>query len=739
MSKQSSVLVKDYMRDYAEYVAKTRALPNILDGLKTSQRRIVYSGISSGLSDTSGYKKSASLISSTMVLHPHGDASIYSAIVRMVNEKYPLLDGRGNFGSELGFSAAASRYTEARLGKCTRLLHANPIIDKFVPNYDNSKDEPLVFVPDIPMSFLQHSKGIGVGIAAHTFSYNIGDVINYSRDIINNVTPTAMVPDFKGGIITEHSNGTVNIACKYHWEGSNLVLTEFRPYFDYEKFTKSKRLKDFIEKNLIYISNETTRNKIRIVIESKSTKIIQDIIIPMLSMTFSESRNYTSSGLPDTGGYEPIFSEVFKEVFHVDNLSSFRRRFNTPVIRNVNHEEVVKVWGYYYINRIIKEHILEFRGDLNFMIKEYILENARLLIKAADFDDLSGYFTKEFTRISLDKNISRIIESFKDYSKAILPDTSPIYWTGDLIEHSVKLVLSRQISSLNRDCLKIDEAKLYDTFHSKLVDVGGYRDRVLESLDKAEKTFDLSRSSEIHLGYAPLPKDTKSSVYLANTHTRFFITEDLSDAHNFNNFEELHAISNYPSKLTLIKSNSDNYDADLDILGRDTKIPDVIGFTTEYHDRVLLISKEGQIGSFRTTYRGLSITNNDYLVSAISYNSKTTDSVILNYIDVNGNSRSKVLNQKSLPVFTRYPVALRTVVKDLGHFRDIIFFDSENNELKNVETGRTVQNHNNIYAHFLCPSNTNLLIIKTRGSEVVTEWAGNIRNARKIINLNLDN
>ncbi|AYJ01324.1 DNA gyrase subunit A [Candidatus Phytoplasma ziziphi] len=178
--------------DYAMSVIVSRALPEIQDGLKPVQRRIIYSMKELGVSAQSSYKKAARIVGDVMgKYHPHGDSSIYEAMVRMAqnfNYRYPLIDGHGNFGSIDGDSAAAMRYTEVRMSKIAMELIKE--IDQntidFVDNYDGSEKEPVILPTSFPNLLVNGATGIAVGMATNIPSHNLGEVIDALTAYINN-------------------------------------------------------------------------------------------------------------------------------------------------------------------------------------------------------------------------------------------------------------------------------------------------------------------------------------------------------------------------------------------------------------------------------------------------------------------------------------------------------------------------------------------------------------------------
>ncbi len=176
---------------YAMSVIIQRALPDVRDGLKPVQRRIVYAMRELGLTSRAAYKKSARIVGETMgKYHPHGDSAIYDTLVRMAQDftyRYPLVDGQGNFGSVDGDNPAAMRYTEARLSSIAETLLTN--IEKntvdFIPNFDGQLDEPVVLPSEIPNLLINGSSGIAVGMATNIPPHNLSEVIDATVAMID--------------------------------------------------------------------------------------------------------------------------------------------------------------------------------------------------------------------------------------------------------------------------------------------------------------------------------------------------------------------------------------------------------------------------------------------------------------------------------------------------------------------------------------------------------------------------
>ena len=184
---------KSYL-DYAMSVIVSRALPDVRDGMKPVHRRILYAMHTTGLAHSSKYKKSASVVGEVLgKYHPHGDSSVYEALVRLAQEfsmRYPLVDGQGNFGSIDGDPPAAMRYTECRLSAISAEMIFD--IDKdtvdFIPNFDGSTKEPVYLPAKLPNLLLMGSEGIAVGMATKIPPHNLNEIVDALVHIIGKIT-----------------------------------------------------------------------------------------------------------------------------------------------------------------------------------------------------------------------------------------------------------------------------------------------------------------------------------------------------------------------------------------------------------------------------------------------------------------------------------------------------------------------------------------------------------------------
>ena len=284
--------------DYAMSVIVGRALPDVRDGLKPVHRRILYSLQGLGLTPEKGYRKCARIVGEVLgKYHPHGDSSVYDALVRMAQDfsmRYMLVDGHGNFGSVDGDSAAAMRYTEAKMNKIAaemlRDISKNTV--DFIPNFDGEEKEPVVLPSRYPNLLVNGSSGIAVGMATNIPPHNLGEVIDGTIMLIDNPETTVLElmtaikgPDFptgatimgKSGIRAayETGKGRIIVRAKAEIEEENnrhkIIVTEI-PY-QVNKAKLIENIADLVkDKKIVGISDlrdESDRDGMRIVIELK--------------------------------------------------------------------------------------------------------------------------------------------------------------------------------------------------------------------------------------------------------------------------------------------------------------------------------------------------------------------------------------------------------------------------------------------------------------------------------------
>ena len=318
----TSNLVDEMEKSYIEYAMSVivgRALPDVRDGLKPVHRRILYTMYEDGLTPDKKYKKSATTVGSVLgSYHPHGDSSVYDAMVRLAQDfsmRYTLVDGQGNFGSVDGDPAAAYRYTEARLGKLSleMLRDINKETVDWDPNFDESKKEPRVLPSRFPNLLVNGSSGIAVGMATNIPPHNLTEVINACVCVLDD-SEASMVdlmehvsgPDFPtGGIIMGRSGiraayatgrGKVVVRARTEFETFNkdrtrIIVTELPYQVNKRQLIKNmfEQVKDKRLEGISDLRDETDRNGMRIVIELKKDANPQVVLNTLFKQTALQS------------------------------------------------------------------------------------------------------------------------------------------------------------------------------------------------------------------------------------------------------------------------------------------------------------------------------------------------------------------------------------------------------------------------------------------------------------------
>ena len=312
--------MRNSYRDYAMSVIIARALPDVRDGLKPVQRRILYAMDELGLAPDKPHRKSARIVGDTMgKYHPHGDSSIYDALVHMTEEyslSLPLVDGHGNFGSIDGDGAAAMRYTEARLSKTAMTMLEN--LDKglvpFGPNFDESEKEPLVLPATLPNLLINGTTGIAVGMATNMPPHNPGEVIDGVIAYMDNpeISTKGLMkyikgPDFPTGAaitntddlfdIYDTGEGKIKLRAKAEIENGtngrkNIVVTEI-PYTVAGNKTKLLEnlvslSKDKVFDEIYDVRDESSKEGIRIVVEVKKDRNAENLLNGLYQKTALE-------------------------------------------------------------------------------------------------------------------------------------------------------------------------------------------------------------------------------------------------------------------------------------------------------------------------------------------------------------------------------------------------------------------------------------------------------------------
>ncbi|HBI24727.1 MAG TPA: DNA gyrase subunit A, partial [Nitrospiraceae bacterium] len=322
-SRIIKINIEDEMKsayiDYSMSVIVSRALPDVRDGLKPVHRRVLYGMYDLGLTSGASYKKSARIVGEVLgKYHPHGDSSVYEAMVRMAQEwslRYMLVDGQGNYGSIDGDSAAAMRYTEARFRKIAEEVLTD--LDKntvdFKPNFDDSLQEPVVLPAKAPLLLLNGASGIAVGMATNMPPHNLSETVDAICAYIDNneITTDELIqfikgPDFPtGGIILgyqgikdafETGKGRIVVRAKTDIEVSDsgretIVVTEI-PYM-VNKRELIEKIAELVEdkkvEGIAYVNDESDRNGMRMVIRLKIGAVANVVLNTLFKMTLLQS------------------------------------------------------------------------------------------------------------------------------------------------------------------------------------------------------------------------------------------------------------------------------------------------------------------------------------------------------------------------------------------------------------------------------------------------------------------
>ena len=372
-TEYSELMQKSYI-DYAMSVIIARALPDVRDGLKPVQRRTLYDMYELGIRYDKPYRKSARIVGDTMgKYHPHGDSSIYEALVVMAQDfkkGLPLVDGHGNFGSIEGDGAAAMRYTEARLQKVTQeayLADLDKDVVDFIPNFDETEKEPVVLPVKVPNLLINGAEGIAVGMATSIPPHNFGEVIDGVIAYMKNpdITTAEMMqyikgPDFPtGGIIAnkddlpaiyESGVGKIKIRGKIEIEKGKggkdqMVITEI-PYTmiganigkflnDVYSLVETKATTDIVD-----ITNQSSKEGIRIVLDLKKGADVEALTNLLykktkLEDTFGVNMLAVADGRPETMGLVSIIRHHVKFQYEIAD-----RKYRTLLQKELDKKEI---------------------------------------------------------------------------------------------------------------------------------------------------------------------------------------------------------------------------------------------------------------------------------------------------------------------------------------------------------------------------------------------------------------
>lgn len=514
LDKVISVDINNEMKqcyiDYAMSVIVARALPDVRDGLKPVQRRILYSMSEMNLDPNKGYRKSARIVGDTMgKYHPHGDSSIYQAMVRMAQNfsmRYMLVDGHGNFGSIDGYGAAASRYTEARMSKITAAMLAD--IDKntvdFVPNYDENEKEPVVLPSRIPNILLNGTTGIAVGMATNIPPHNLGEVIDGCVLMIDNKKENKDTeiedlmeyikgPDFptgatilgKSGIRAAYKTGRGKIVVRslaeiepMHGGRERIVVTEI-PYM-VNKLRLIEKIAELVKDKKIEgisdIYDASSGDDIKIIIELKKD-VNANVILNQLYKFTQLQESYGAimialvNGKPQVLNLKQILEEYLK---HQEDVVTRRTQFDLDKAQKRAHileglriaidniDEVISIIRTSYDNA--KERLME-RFSLSDVQAQAILDMQFKRLQGLEHEKIDEEYRnlmaliKELTEILADTNklldvikkeLLEIKDKYNDERRTKIVQNPGEIDIEDLIEEEASVIAMTNLNYIKR-------------------------------------------------------------------------------------------------------------------------------------------------------------------------------------------------------------------------------------------------------------------------------------------------
>jgi len=434
--------------DYSMSVIVSRALPDVRDGLKPVHRRVLFGMSELGVLSNKPYKKSARIVGEVLgKFHPHGDSSVYEAMVRMAQEwslRYPLVDGQGNFGSVDGDSPAAMRYTEARLKKIAEETLAD--IDKdtvdFQPNFDDSLTEPTILPTRIPNLLVNGASGIAVGMATNIPPHNLTEIIDATIAYIdnNNLTTEEILhlvkgPDFPtGGIIygsqgirdaCETGRGRIVVRAKTDIElthsGRECIIVNEIPYM-VNKAEMIRKIADLINEKKLegisYINDESDRNGMRIVIILKkdaSANVVLNNLYKYSSLQTSFSVNNIAlvKGRPKTLNTKDLIHYFVKHrheivirrtKFDLDQAEKRAHILEGLIIASDNIDEVIAIIKASQTPDMARERLME-RFELSEIQSRAIVEMRLRQLTGLEQEKLRAEYQEIMTLIEYLKSV----------------------------------------------------------------------------------------------------------------------------------------------------------------------------------------------------------------------------------------------------------------------------------------------------------------------------------------------
>jgi DNA gyrase subunit A len=408
MNYQTSDLIQEMSTNFIEYAAacnSDRAIPNATDGLKPVAKRILYGAFTGGRTSNKPHVKCAKIVGDVMgSYHPHGDSSIYGALVRLAQDwvmRYPLIDFHGNVGNQAGDGPAAPRYTEARLSKLTedgmlQGLKKNNV--DFIPNYDETTEEPVELPSIFPNLLCNPNSGIGVAMACSWAPHNLGEVAAAINQYLTGEEPTLPGPDFPtGGIIINSKDipaimktghGSVKIRSKYEIDKQKIIFTEI-PYGTTIEglMTEIGEISDKKEiEGIDNIRDESNKKGVRIVIECDK-------------------------------GINP--ASIVNKLFTKTNLQSSFSYNQVALVNKVptelNLKDCIKIYVDHNINCIVRE----IKFDLDKAIDRLEIVNG-LLRALEDIDNIIALIKGSENATAAKENLIKKYQFTENQAKAIL-------------------------------------------------------------------------------------------------------------------------------------------------------------------------------------------------------------------------------------------------------------------------------------------------------------------------------
>ncbi len=540
-TEYSELMQKSYI-DYAMSVIIARALPDVRDGLKPVQRRTLYDMYELGIRYDKPFRKSARIVGDTMgKYHPHGDSSIYDALVVMAQDfkkGLPLVDGHGNFGSIEGDGAAAMRYTEARLQKVTQeayLADLDKDVVDFMPNFDETEKEPVVLPVKVPNLLINGAEGIAVGMATSIPPHNFGEVVDGVIAYMKNpdINTAEMMeyikgPDFPtGGIIAnkddlpaiyESGVGKIKVRGKVEVEQvkggkQRLVITEI-PYTmiganigkflnDVGNLVETKATSDIVD-----ITNQSSKEGIRIVLDLKKgadVEALKNLLYKKTKLedTFGVNMLAVADGRPETMGIVPIIRHHVQFQYEIAT-----RKYKTLLAKELDRKEIQE--GLIKACNVIDLIIEILRGSRNIKdakacLTDGVTDNITFKNPASEIMAQQLHFTDRQAQAILDMRLYKLIgleieALMKEHDETLLN----IGKYEDILEHrsSMAKVIIKELQNFKKQYAKERSTEIDNLKEAVVVE---------KKIEEQDVVFLMDR-----FGYA---KTVDTSVYERNKET----------------------------------------------------------------------------------------------------------------------------------------------------------------------------------------------------------------------------